>query len=253
MPTRTAKKLKGPGRPGRLSAEQAADLPDRLLDAALRLFTAKGYGETTMEQIAKEAGASTKTIYSRYANKADILRAAVYRIVEQTTPLHGAEAPGEPRDFEPVSFLANMGRRIDERISRDGAALNQLALAQARRFPEFAALHKAVVGRAAGIIERALQQWSEDGLLPAPADPERAAHLCISMLTDTARIRTAIGEPMTDEEIEKHVAFAARLFLRGLGYQPKSEDRAAPSHRQAARDRGRRTPAATKEKTKRLD
>ena len=37
-----------PSRPGRLSAEQAAELPGRLMDAALALFTERGYGDTTM-------------------------------------------------------------------------------------------------------------------------------------------------------------------------------------------------------------
>jgi len=212
-------KALSPSRPGRLSAEQAAELPDRLLDAALTLFSRLGYGDTTMEQIAKQAGASTKTIYSRYANKAEILRAVVTRIVERTIALHGAETPGDPADIEPLTFLTSLGRQIDSRISGDAAALNQLALAEARRFPEFAALHKAVVGRGTGIIRNALEQWRENGRLPWLDDPERAAYLCMTMLTDPARIRSALGEPMTQHEIEAHVTFAARLFLRGCGYK----------------------------------
>ena len=216
---RALKKTRFPGRPGRLSAEQAADLPDRLLDAAFKLFTERGYGDTTMEQIAKEAGASTKTIYSRYANKAEILRAAVHKMAEKTAPLHGAEALGDPNECNPIEYLADLGRRIDDRISNDGAALNQLALAQARRFPEFAELHKAVVRRGAGIIQRALEQWRKDGQLPDLDDPERASFLCMAMLTDPARIRAAIGEPMSAKEIDDHVIFASTVFLRGLGYR----------------------------------
>jgi AcrR family transcriptional regulator len=212
-------KATAPTRPGRLSAEQAAELPDRLLDAALSLFTERGYGDTTMEQIAKRAGASTKTIYSRYANKAEILRAVVTRIVERTIALHGAETPGDPADIEPLTFLTSLGRQIDGRISGDAAALNQLALAEARRFPEFAALHKAVVGRGAGIIRHALEQWRKDGRLPWLDDAERAAHLCMTMLTDPARIRSALGEPMPQPEINEHVTYAAKLFLRGCGYK----------------------------------
>ena len=63
-------------RSGRLPAEEAAQIPDRLLDAATALFTSTGYGKTTMEAIAKQAGASSKTVYSRFANKEEILAAA---------------------------------------------------------------------------------------------------------------------------------------------------------------------------------
>ena len=63
------KTTKARGGPGRLSAEDAALLPDRLLDAALELFNERTYAEATMEQIARRAGASTTTLYARYADK----------------------------------------------------------------------------------------------------------------------------------------------------------------------------------------
>src|SRR5690242_18431738 len=67
--------------PGRLSAEEAAAVPDRLMDAAFLLFSRKGYADTSMEEIARTANASTKTIYSRYANKSELLKAVVERII----------------------------------------------------------------------------------------------------------------------------------------------------------------------------
>jgi len=39
------------------------------------------------------------------------------------------------------------------------------------------------------------------------------------MLTDAARIRTALGDPMTPAEIDAHVGLAADVFLRGCGYR----------------------------------
>ena len=83
MPTKSAKRVARPG-PGRLSAEGAAGLMDRLLDAAHALFNKQGFSETTIDQIAKEAGASTKTIYTRFANKGEIMQAVVHRLVERS-------------------------------------------------------------------------------------------------------------------------------------------------------------------------
>ena len=74
------KTTKARGGPGRLSAEDAALLPDRLLDAALELFNERTYAEATMEQIARRAGASTKTLYARYADKAELVEAVVNRV-----------------------------------------------------------------------------------------------------------------------------------------------------------------------------
>jgi len=36
-----------------------------------------------------------------------------------------------------------------------------------------------------------------------------------------ARIRTAMGQPMTKAEIDAFIPHAADLFLRGCGYRPK--------------------------------
>jgi hypothetical protein len=58
-------------------------------------------------------------------------------------------------------------------------------------------------------------------LLPDLTNPELAAKLLISLLTDMARIRTAMGNPMSPEEIEVFIPYATDLFLRGCGYRPK--------------------------------
>ena len=78
------KKLAKPrGGPGRLNAEDAAKVSDRLLDAALELFNERSFADTTMEQIARRAGASTKTLYARYSDKAAVVDAVVNRIIKQ--------------------------------------------------------------------------------------------------------------------------------------------------------------------------
>src|SRR2546430_16486753 len=46
----------------------------RILDAAQRLFTDRGYAPTTMEAIASEAGVATDTVYASFRNKSGLLR-----------------------------------------------------------------------------------------------------------------------------------------------------------------------------------
>jgi AcrR family transcriptional regulator len=212
---------KGPGRPGRLSAEQAAELPDRLLDAAKAQFAEVGYADSTMEQVARRAGASTKTLYSRYANKTELLKAVVNRIIEQSLRAHAAAVSADPKGANPRDFLVSLGQQIVIGLSTTGVSLIQIALAEARRFPELAATYNATLATGASLFGHALETWKAEGHLPDLPDTERAARLCISMLTDAARIRAAMGEPMTEEEGAAHVALAADIFLRGCGYDPK--------------------------------
>ena len=53
------------------------EVGDRLVAAAGRVFAAKGYDGAGVQEIAREAGLTTGAIYSRYAGKAELLRAAI--------------------------------------------------------------------------------------------------------------------------------------------------------------------------------
>src|SRR5262249_29065394 len=89
-------KTKGRGA-GRLPAEEAAKLGDRLLDAAQELFIEKGFTNTTMDEIARRAGSSTQTIYSRFSGKSEVLQAVVMRLGDRMPAVAHIHA----RDTEP--------------------------------------------------------------------------------------------------------------------------------------------------------
>ena len=56
---------------------------DALLDVALDLFSSKGYGEVSMQEIAQRAGVTYSLLYYYYKNKEDLFHAAVSHAVEQ--------------------------------------------------------------------------------------------------------------------------------------------------------------------------
>jgi AcrR family transcriptional regulator len=223
MPLKNAVRLKRVG-PGRLSAEQTAELPTRLLDAALKLFSENGFEKTTMDQIAREAGASTKTIYARYSNKEDVLHAVVHRLVERTIEIHRRTTPisegSDPRDT-----LARFCTDVCIRISTEAGPINRMAMAESHRLPELGRLHSQANAFGIGYIREGLEQWSRQGLLPdlRPQDFDQAALLCLSMATDWTRIYTSVGKPPTRAEIDRYVTFAIDLFLRGCGYRPDAQ------------------------------
>lgn len=218
----TAKTLKKkiPRGPGRLTAEQTADLTDRLLDAALRVLSEKGYAHTTMEQIAKSAGASTKTVYSRYENKSDILRAVIRRTLEQVTAARTAEAAANLATVDPATFLSSIGRQVTRiTMTPGGATLNRLAFGESRRIPEIAAFYREAMNHTHVQIREALQRWKKEGLFTALDDIEVATQVCHSMLSDRSRIWTALGLPLSEAERETRIAAAVNTFLRGCGYR----------------------------------
>lgn len=58
---------------GRPTSRQAAEMEDRLLDAAWALLAETGPEHLSIERLAARARASKKTIYARFANKRDLL------------------------------------------------------------------------------------------------------------------------------------------------------------------------------------
>ncbi len=62
---------------------QAAATRDRIAEAARRLFAADGYGSTSIESIAAEAGVAVRTVYSAFGAKREILSLICERWLEQ--------------------------------------------------------------------------------------------------------------------------------------------------------------------------
>jgi AcrR family transcriptional regulator len=70
---------------------------DRLLDVAERLLARLGYQKTTMEDLAREAGLSKRTIYLHFAGKEEAMLSTIDRIVERLLDrLREAAASGGP-------------------------------------------------------------------------------------------------------------------------------------------------------------
>src|SRR5882757_7126807 len=78
------------GRPRRGTESARADT---LIAAATRVFLRVGYGLASIDKVAAEAGVSTRTIYERFKNKAELLGAVISRLVERS--MTSALAPAE--------------------------------------------------------------------------------------------------------------------------------------------------------------
>ena len=96
---------------------QAAATRATILDAALRLFAARGYAKTSMAAIAAESGVAVKTVYLAFRSKRGLLLALWHLL------LRGDEEPvpvGERAWFREVMEEPDPGRllRLNARNSR---------------------------------------------------------------------------------------------------------------------------------------
>ncbi len=164
MTTKTATKQKRVG-PGRLSAEEmeaaagaASWTPP---SSSFPRMGSRGHDDGPDRE--SRQGASTKTIYARYANKLDILKAVIKRIVDRTVDGHKRAGPFDPATTEPRKFLITLCTQVSLRIATEAAPLNRMAISEGHRLPELRRLHMQSTMTGAGHIRQGLDAWRSKG------------------------------------------------------------------------------------------
>ncbi|TCS15277.1 TetR/AcrR family transcriptional regulator [Caulobacter sp. BK020] len=76
---------------GRPSAAGVETKNAAIRDAALELFALKGFGGTSIVEIAKRAGVTRRTLYARYPDKAALLIDAVRGVIDQRLQIYDLE------------------------------------------------------------------------------------------------------------------------------------------------------------------
>jgi AcrR family transcriptional regulator len=82
-----------------------AERREQLLDAALRLIDAKGFGSASIEGIAREAGLAKTVVYDTFGNREKLLRALLARERERALASLAAAMPEPPLADDPRRIL----------------------------------------------------------------------------------------------------------------------------------------------------
>lgn len=101
----------------------AADLTrQRLIRAALELFTTRGYHDTTTAQIAKKAGISEGTIYRHFASKQQLVN-ELYRAAQRWAARIVQETVRDPETKTARAQLTAVAHRLVEGAARETAVV----------------------------------------------------------------------------------------------------------------------------------
>ncbi|WP_188189368.1 TetR/AcrR family transcriptional regulator [Nonomuraea sp. SYSU D8015] len=176
-----------------------------LIDAAGRLFDEQGYEATTVEQIAAAADVSTRTFFTYFRHKADVLYANSFERIDVGVRVIGSRQPGE----RPVQLLA---RAFDEMLAESWEmGLTAGLVGEAFKLPIHS--HRASVDRSDTRLERlaaALVSACDIDRLTAYSMVAAA----IGAVSGAAAV--AMGEGRTDEEVLAETARACRRALAGF-------------------------------------
>jgi AcrR family transcriptional regulator len=185
------------------------------MDAATRVFLRDGFGSASMDKVASEAGVSTRTIYERYRNKADLLFAVISRLVDR---LATVLATADLDRLEPRAALWWIGQTIIERgRDPDSAALFRIVATEAQRFPELAFRMRESNERCVDFeVAAYLRTQIGRGTLRL-SDPERAAKIFLQMVFSELHERWLFGGDQGIEQLDMddHLRHVIDIFLLG--------------------------------------
>ncbi|MGH9026011.1 MAG: TetR/AcrR family transcriptional regulator [Acidimicrobiia bacterium] len=174
-------------------AVSPASTRERLLDAALEVFLAKGYEGARLADVARAAGLTTGAVYSNFRNKAELLSEALGgRTSAEIDALLGAI----PAESLPDA-LRMLGRGlVDPPDARERTLLLD-AIVAARRDPDLARLLRDRAERRGGQLGRLIAGAQRAGTVDGDLDPEAVTRLCTAIALGSVVAR-ALDIPAPD-------------------------------------------------------
>ena len=200
------------GRPQIRSDEETRGL---LVKASRQEFQVKGYAGTCMNDVARRAGVSTKTVYRLIPNKADLLR----RVISDTIGMFMLDIDAEPIEALPMSdalerILVAYGTLT---LSNEVIAMYRLIIRECDQFPEIAsAFYEAAIQRTTAAMAGWLRRQCERGLIKLE-DPQVVAGMLRGMMIMEPQRAVMLGRRIApgQDEIVARAKQCARLFLQG--------------------------------------
>lgn len=188
-----------------------------ILDAALQLFSSKGFHDTTMEEVANAAGVAKGTIYLYFQSKEHLLLAlkrdfmqgltdAVANIVaDAIEQLEGGAKGTDYRDIIDDIFHAV----VDYHTSRRDAV--EVVVRQSPS-PDLVSEALELERDYLGLISSAFRTGMEYGLVHTE-DPEMTAHLITAAIRDNIATCLCYGEPA---DLDRLVEASKQMLYKAL-------------------------------------
>jgi AcrR family transcriptional regulator len=205
------------GRPPTRSDDETRHL---IAEAARREFMAHGYAGACIDDVARGAGVSKKTLYRLIPAKADLFKISVtdriarfmLAVDEETTGSHDVATALE-------RLLTEFGHLT---LSAETIAMQKLVAAESDRFPELAAsFYAEAILTTYAVMEAFLVRQCALGALELD-DPHVATGMLRGMMVMEPQRAVILGKaPVpTRAEIAQRARICVRLFLKGCRREP---------------------------------
>lgn len=188
-------------------AEQVGRNRERVLEAARRVFLARGYAGASLDAIAEEAGFSKGVVYSQFDGKADLLLTLLDRRITERAE-QNAQAMRDAAGSDPLIAML----RLQDRSLADNAAWAGLVIefrVLAAREPELNARYAAAHARAVDALAANVAEGFAKSGAELPEDPRVLAEFMFAVSSGLALERATNADALPQAALER---IAARVF-----------------------------------------
>lgn len=193
--------------------------PSEIADAALALFSERGFAATRLEDVAKRAGISKGTLYLYYPTKEDLFRAVLRQgLLPNLEAMERAVSAHQGTTAELLeAIVARMLVLLDTNLT----AIPKLILAESGNFPAIARMYAdEVVKRAMGMLSSILQRGMERGEV-RPLDPQSAIPSVVAPFMMLILWKHSLGQH-TDLPMDPSAVLRTHIDVLLRGLEPRS-------------------------------
>lgn len=212
------------GRPDGALQDERDAMARRIVEAAGDIFLSYGFDAATTEAIAVNAGVPHESLEERFANKAELFKAAAVGLIEQRVlPVEARARDGDlpcGNAWECLHAIALAVLQV--MMTPDVMALDRIVTAKATRFPDFArAIHEFCADRLLPLAENCLREGVRRGELDVP-DVRFAAEHFMSAVVCAPLHRAVLGLDRSESSQTKceNLRRSLDLFLSGCERRP---------------------------------
>lgn len=190
--------------------------PGEILEAALDLFTEKGFAATKLNEVAKRAGVSKGTVYLYFESKEALFQALVKEVVVP----HIEQSEHTVDEYEGATADLMFGLMqfwLDNVIHTKVCGIPKLIIAEAKNFPDIARFYvDNVVARGTALVERILQRGVDRGEF-AVKDVSHSARAVMAPMIFAAIWEQSLA-PFDDRpyDVNKYLQAHLNIILHGL-------------------------------------
>jgi AcrR family transcriptional regulator len=191
----------------------AAARRQRLCEAAAGVFLRDGYAAASMDEVARAAGMSKRTLYQVFPSKAALFEATVAATLVPIALDTGLEREPDLRR----ALTRILAAAAEHLLAARQIGIFRLVIGERHCSPELAAVtHRVLTSRGASVLERRLAAEAAAGRLRF-SSPAVAARMLYGMVLGSAQMRLLLGvrDPPEAGEIARLAEEAVGLFLDG--------------------------------------